>query len=212
MFWAENKGGASGMDISFLDEKGISTKDGIGYTGNQEKYISAIQRYFKGYENNKTQVMDYLEASDLENYCIKVHSLKSNSRMIGASALSSAFEELETASRNNDLETVKAKTEPALKMYSEVIEILRPLGEAEAVKISGELSVDEAKKTAEALLNALDDFDDALSLELAGKLSNYPFRITQKQRLREATDNIRDFLYDEAAELIREIVPSIDGD
>ena len=78
--------------------------------------------------------------------------------------------------------------------------------------ISGELSADEAKKTAEALLNALDDFDDELSLELAGKLSNYPFRITQKQRLREATDNIQDFLYDEAAELIREIVPSIDGD
>ena len=43
------------MDISFLDEKGISTKGGIGYTGNQEKYISALQRYFKGYETTKSR-------------------------------------------------------------------------------------------------------------------------------------------------------------
>ena len=40
-------------DISWLDEKGISTKDGIGYTGSEERYIAALQRFFKGYEKNR---------------------------------------------------------------------------------------------------------------------------------------------------------------
>ena len=46
--------------------------------------------------------------------------------------------------------------------------------------------------------------------KLAAKLSGYPFRITQKTKLKEATDYISDFMYDEAAALIREILPAIE--
>ena len=198
------------MDLSFLDEKGISTKDGISYTGNQEKYISAIQRYFKGYESNKRSVEDHLAASDLNNYCIKVHSIKSNSRMIGASHLGDLFEELEMASRNNDLETIKAKTDTALKEYSDLIDILRPIGEMEPIKVSGEISAEEAKETADKLLEALDEFDDERSSELVKKFQGYPFRLRQRQTVKEAENYISDFMYDEAAELIREVIPSIE--
>ena len=146
----------------------------------------------------------------MEGYCIKVQSLKSNSKMIGAMSLAAAFEELEDASRNNDIDLVKEKTGPALKQYSEVIEILRPAGEAEAVMVAGELSAEEAKETAEKLLEALDDFDDDLSKEYVEKLLGYPFRITQKQKVKEAENFILDFMYDEASDLIREIIPSIE--
>lgn len=198
------------MDLKWLDEKGISTANGMGYTGSEGKYLSALQRFFKGYENNRAAVTDLLESSDIENYCIKVHSLKSNSRMIGADALAAAFEELETASRNNDLALITSKTGTVLDMYKAVIETIRPIGEMEAVKVSGELSADEARDTADKLLAALDDFDDDLSAELAGKLMGYPFRITQKNILKEAIDNISDFMYDEAAEQVRSIIPAIE--
>ena len=60
------------------------------------------------------------------------------------------------------------------------------------------------------LLAALEDYDDELSKELAIKLSCYPFRITQSNKLTEASGYIDDFMYDEAAELIREIYPHIE--
>ena len=60
------------------------------------------------------------------------------------------------------------------------------------------------------LLEALDDFDDDLSAELVKKLSGYPFRLTQKDRLAEAAAFIGDFLYDEAAEIIKEISGEIE--
>ena len=198
------------MDISWLDKEGISTKDGIGYTGSEEKYISALQRFFKGYETNRKTVEETLAASDCEGYCIKVHSLKSNSKMIGASALSKAFEELENASRNHDTDLVISKTSGTLDLYKNVIELIRPIGETEAVRASGEISADEAKETASQLLEALDDCDDERSSELANKLTGYPFRITQKEKLKKAIDLIADFLYDEAADLIKEIIPDIE--
>ena len=198
------------MDLGFLDEKGISTAEGIGYTGGEEKYISALQRFFKGYENNRDLVRNLLDTSDTEGYCVRVHSLKSNAKMIGADGLALAFEELENASRNYDIPAMKEKTGPALELYAEVIETIRPIGEMQPVKAAGEISVEEAKETADKLLEALDDFDDELSSELVKKLKGYPFRLTQKEMLREAEEKIADFMYDEAADLIKAVKPSIE--
>ena len=198
------------MDISWLDKEGISTKDGIGYTGSEEKYISALQRFFKGYETNRKAVEDLLAASDIEGYCIKVHSLKSNSKMIGASALSKEFGELENASRNGDTALINEKTAGVLERYGNVIQLIRPIGEKESIKPAGEISADEAKELSDRLLEALDDFDDERSSELANKLIGYPFRITQKEKLKKAIELIADFLYDEAADLIKEIIPDIE--
>ena len=41
-------------------------------------------------------------------------------------------------------------------------------------------------------------------------LSGYPFRMTQADKLREAVSLIEDFMYDEAADIIRQIVPTIE--
>ncbi len=198
------------MDLGWLDEKGISASDGIGYTGGEEKYIAALQRFYKGYETNRDMVKEMLETQDTEGYCIRVHSLKSNAKMIGAKKLAEAFEELETASRNFDTAFMNEKTAPALEMYAQVIDTIRPIGDMEPVKVSGEITADEARAIADELLEALDDFDDDLSAELAGKLMGYPFRIRQKEMLKEAAAHISDFMYDEAAELIKEIIPTIE--
>ncbi len=198
------------FDFSILKENGISVTEGISYTGGNEKYVSALQRYFRGYESNKKALEDFLSAGDMENYSIKVHSLKSNSRMIGASALGDAFEELELASKDGDADLVNSKTHLALDLYARVIDAIRPFGEMEKVTAGDEITAEEAKETAEKLLEALDDFDDDLSAELATKLGGYPFRITQRQKLKEAAGLISDFMYDEAAELIKEIIPTIE--
>lgn len=197
------------MDLSWLDEKGISTEDGLGYTGGTEQYIAALQRYYKGYETNRKVVEEMLATYNVEGYCIKVHALKSNSRMIGALALARAFEMLEMASRKEDIAAMQAGTAPVLALYEEVIDILRPIGEVEAAATSGELSAAEASDTAGQLLEALDDFDDEQAAKLAEKLAGYPFRLAQKQMLREAMEHIQNFMYDEAAELIREISSAI---
>ena len=199
-----------GFDMSFLDQNGISTKEGLGYTGGADKYISALQRYYKGYEANRDAVSEYLSANDMDSYAIKVHSLKSNSKMIGATKLGALFEELEMAAKSGNDELVKSKTGEALDLYAQVIGVIRPIGEAVSVKAQGEISADEAKETAEKLLEALDDFDDERSAELAAKLEGYPFRLTQREKLKDAVNYISEFMYDEAADLIREIVPAIE--
>ncbi len=199
-----------GADLSFLDGSGIDIKTGLDYTGGEDKYLSALQRFYNSYEKNRTKVEDFFSAKDYESYMITVHALKSNSKMIGAMDLSKAFETLEMAARNNETAVIESETAAALAEYQKLIEILKPISEMGDLKAPSEISAEEAKSVAEKLLEALDDFDDELSKELAVKLSGYPFRLTARDKLKEAEKYIDDFMYDEAAELIKEIAPTIE--
>ena len=198
------------FDINKLIEAGIDTQMGIAYTGSQEKYISALQRFVRSAQGNREKINNHVDAGDMESFMITVHALKSNSKMIGAMELSSMFEILEMASKNNDRPAVDANLQRTFDEYDKVLELLKPLGEMDTFTAAGEIGAKEAIETADALLAALDDFDDDLAASLVKKLAGYPFRITQREKLKSAAENISQFMYDEAARLIREIYPTID--
>jgi HPt (histidine-containing phosphotransfer) domain-containing protein len=197
-------------NLAVLSELGLDTQSGITYTGGPEKYIAAIQRFFKSFEKNRGKVLSFFEAKDYESLMITVHALKSNARMIGADPLSKAFEALEMAAKGNDIAYIEANTEQTLEDYARLVGALEPVGAGETVKPADELTASQAREVADALLAALDDFDDEQAGKLAEKLSGYPFRMTQAGMLRQVRDRIADFLYDEAAELVRQIAETIE--
>ena len=199
-----------GQDLTWLKNAGLDTDTGFGFTGGEDKYISAVRRFYSNYEKNRDKVAGYYGAKDYENYMITVHALKSNAKMIGALDLSSAFERLEMAARNGDIAAIDSENESTMSSYRELIEALKPIEELGDVKPADEITGDVARTVADDLLNALDDFDDDLSKQLVNKLMGYPFRITQMDKLKEAAAFVDDFMYDEAAELIKQIYPSIE--
>ena len=196
--------------IEILKEAGLDIKQGLEYTGGEDNYISAVQRFYKGYEKNRPKIMEYYSARDYNSYMITVHALKSNAKMIGAMELSKAFEELETAAKNSDAVIIEEKNNQTLESYKQLAEALKPIGEMEEVHPDDEISATEAREVADKLLSALDDFDDSLSKGLAEKLLGYPFRITQREKLKEAIGFIDDFMYDDAADIIKEIYSGIE--
>ncbi|MBQ9333545.1 MAG: Hpt domain-containing protein [Lachnospiraceae bacterium] len=198
------------MDITWMNEAGLDTQTGISYTGNSDKYASAVQRFYKNHEKNRAKVEEYFAAKDYENFMITVHALKSNAKMIGAMNLSGRFEALENAAREQDTATIEELTPVALKEYAELIEKLKPVGEMGDVKAADEIPADIARTTVERLLAALDDFDDEEAKKQAKVLSGYPFRLTQAEKLKEAAAFIEDFMYDEAADIIRQIATAIE--
>ena len=86
-----------------------------------------------------------------------------------------------------------------------LVEQLKPLGVDAGSAPAAELSADKAAKTAQELLDALDEYDDELSAKLASALTGYPFEAGQREMLDKAIAYIGDFMYDEAADIIRDI-------
>lgn len=197
-------------DFEWINEIGLDTKAGMGYTGGQDKYISALQRFYKSFDKNVNKVDGFLLKEDYEGYMITVHALKSNAKMIGAMELSKLFEALEEASREQQIDVVKRDTPNVIQEYGSLVKKLAPIGEIGEFHAADEISGEKAKQVAEELLQALDDFDDDGSKELILRLSGYPFRTTQKEILKTALSYIEDFMYDEAADAVKEVIPSIE--
>ncbi len=197
-------------DLAWLESMGLDTQTGINYTGRFDKYLSAVYRFFSNYGKNKAKVEKYYGVQDYENFMIAVHALKSNAKMIGAIELGQHFEGLEMAAKNHEVDYVKNNLDAVMKEYEDLVNKIAPLGQTGVVLAADEITAEEAKRVSEELLAALDDFDDELSKELVQKLAGYPFRVTQREKLKIAQEYIEDFLYDDAAAIIREIIPSIE--
>ena len=197
-------------DINYLKGLGVDTDKGLEYMRSEDKYISAVQRYYKSYENNLSKLTDFYNNKDYKNYCIVVHSLKSNSKMIGLTSLAKSFEELEIAANNSNYNIIYQNHSIVLEEWGKFISKLKPIGEMKLIKPEDEITSSEAKGIASELLIALDDFDDELSSELIHKLSGYPFRLTQRELLDKAIEYVEDFLYDDAATIIKDIEKTIE--
>ena len=61
-----------GMDILWMKEAGLDTEAGIGYTGSEEKYVSAVQRFYRNYEKNRAKVEEAFNSKDNESLKITV--------------------------------------------------------------------------------------------------------------------------------------------
>lgn len=109
-----------------LREAGIDTSGGMNYSMNTEDvYLKILAEYASEFENRSRSIKEYYEKKDWENYSVYVHSLKSTSRTIGATALSGIAAELEAAANNRDENTIMQKHESAIAQYTKIASVIR---------------------------------------------------------------------------------------
>lgn len=75
-----------------------------------------------------------MKEEDYGNFTLKIHSLKTVAKIIGAPKFSAAAVELETAGKNGDIETIKEKTPKLLVSYRALAHHLASLAHDEEDK------------------------------------------------------------------------------
>ena len=94
---------------------------GLSYCMDSKTFLVEIMRSFK--EPKKADAIQAaFDAEDWETYKISVHALKSTSRTIGAVNLSKKAEKLELATKNDNIEEVKAGHDDLMQNYQKVRE------------------------------------------------------------------------------------------
>ena len=139
------------------------------------------------------EIEEFYKSGDLEAYTIRVHALKSSSRIIGAAGLSEKARLLEEAGKNKDKEYIEQNTEELLKEF-------RSLGERIAGVFSDNSSEAKEPITEEKLTDAyntiyeLAQMMDYDSLELIFEsLKEYSFEEKDRlklQRIKSAMDEL----------------------
>lgn len=169
------------MDIAagyewLKDISGLDPDCGIENCGSFESFLSVLTVFHKSAKESIDDIRQSFETMDIPAYTVKVHGLKSASRIIGAAELSTAAKELEDAGRAGDADFIRAHNGRLLEMYVALEEKLEKLDEQEAEK--SELTGAELDEAFQTLAEIAGTMDYGLMDDLLDSLKRY--RINEK--------------------------------
>ena len=84
-----------GLKYEDLKEQGFDVDEGFTYTGSSEKYLAALQRFYRRSGKTTGYIREMSGEGQYEELTIVVHALKSNARTIGADHLAGLAEQME---------------------------------------------------------------------------------------------------------------------
>jgi CheY-like chemotaxis protein len=150
----------------------LDVESALKNCGSEELLLQTINQYHSSIDEKAMELQQFYEAEDWKNYEIKVHSLKSTSRLIGALKFSKLAEFLEECAHNNTISEIRENHKKLIDIFLNFRYILEPLLEnndnnIEKPEISEE-ELSEKIKLLEEYANAFDiDGLDNLIKELS---------------------------------------------
>ncbi len=184
------------------ETEGILVPEGIKNSGGISNYIFSLELFFDTIDVNLKVLKDAYEADNIRLYTIKVHSLKSSARIIGAMELSWLAESLEDAGNREDMAFID---ENAPKLFSEYEAFKTKLAGLTEDKDSGDkemISEEELKEAYSALSDMIPQMDyDAVEMILL-QLREYALPKEDEDRIKKLEKMLKVFDWDGMEELI----------
>ncbi len=122
----------SSTDIKFLKEHGIDVEKGLELLEDIETYKDTMDTFITGATLRLKQLASYKENSDMENYAILVHALKSDSKYLGFTKLAELSYEHELKSKEKDAPYIKEHFDELLQEGERIIQISKEYRENNA--------------------------------------------------------------------------------
>ena len=185
----------------------------INYGNDKGKYLQILKFIHDDGEAHLHRIKDYLEGKHYREYVYEVHSLKALMAGIGANQLSEFARLQEYAGRDGNEEVIKREASFMLERYEEMLEnitkLLNDCGmlREDIVQIrEKELTWTEFCNLLHSLQGSLDLLEQGEAARKADNLLTYPFDVGIRKQLIEIKHAINEFEYDEASELIRQLL------
>ena len=93
-------------DVSLLTSNGVDVEKSLELFGEMDIYDETLEEFLIGVNQKLSDIKRYKEASDMANYAIQVHSLKSDARYLGFTNLAELSYNHEMASKANNINYV----------------------------------------------------------------------------------------------------------
>lgn len=148
--------------------KGINITEGIRYSGSEELWKQMMGNFYTLIDAKTLKLQKCLDDGMLKDFIIEVHALKSSSRVIGASELSTCFSELEALGNAGEEKKIQEILPDVLELYQSYKEVLRVYGISQINK--KEVSKEEIVLYLEGIQKAIDNFDLDVADEAMQKL------------------------------------------
>ncbi len=183
----------------------ISVDDGIKYCGGAQAFIDSLKMFHETIADNADVIEGAFRDEDIKLYTIKVHAMKSSSRIIGALDLSERFKAMEDAGNAGDIEYIKNNVEELMKDYREYASKLEKLNKAAGDNNNAdkkEISADELADAYEALKELVSQMDyDGVSMVL-DQVKEYKLPEEDETKMKELQKYLKLFNWDEMEKIM----------
>ena len=179
----------------------LESEVGIKNSGSKDAFLSVLKIYHDSYDVKAKELNDYFAEGDWKNYTIKIHALKSSSRLVGALKLGADAEALEMAGKNNDISFIQENHAAAMKEYEEIKDAL-----AKEYGVSGDLPEVPQEKLVEAY-EAIESFAEMMDYDcvkmVLDSLKEYILPEKEKQRFDKVAKLLSEMNWDGIKEEIK---------
>lgn len=110
-------------DVNLLKSNGVNVDQSLELFGDMETYDETLEEFLSGVGEKLSNIEKYKEASDMANYAILVHSLKSDSKYLGFTTLAELSYNHEMASKANNVEYVYANYDSLIKEANRIVKL-----------------------------------------------------------------------------------------
>ncbi|MCR5757747.1 MAG: response regulator [Selenomonas sp.] len=189
----------------FLAQIGeLDLQAGIKNNGDEESYRESLKIYASMVDKYIKEITDYMQAGDVENATIKIHALKSTSRIIGALAIGELAQRLENAGKAGERDVLERELDGLLQRCQVLGEQLRPLlaagdGEDEDLPL---ISLEALQDIYLAMGICADNCDSLGIEELIEQVKDFRLPEEEKQRFQAIRDAADNFDFDQLASLL----------
>ncbi|MBQ1327173.1 MAG: response regulator [Lachnospiraceae bacterium] len=195
-----NTCGIDGMLPDFIRNiKAIDVKTGIKHCGSDKAYLITLKKFLDTAEKNADEIEAFWTAKDIKNTTIKVHALKSTSRIIGALELGDFAAKLEKAGDSDDIIILEEELPELISQYRKLAKELEPLNNQEKTEGDDErpvISNEELNETYRKLLEYCANFDFDSVVCVAQTLEKYQIPKEETERVEAILKAVDDFDYD----------------
>ena len=178
---------------------------GLERCGDEEGYLEILRIYYDTAEEKAKEIQRFMDEEDWENYTIRVHSLKSTSRVIGLLALGDAAAALEAAGETGDIPMIRKRTPVLLKNLKAFTDKLQELYAKEEEEDSSLPEADE--QMLKDAYQALKEFAENMDFENASfvleEMADYRLPQRDKELFDELGNAVNQLDWNRVTELLR---------
>lgn len=110
-------------DVNLLISNGVDINSSLELFGDMETYNETLEEFLNGVDEKLGNIEKYKEASDMANYAILVHSLKSDSKYLGFTKLAELSYNHEMASKANNTDYVYVNYDALMEEAKRIIKV-----------------------------------------------------------------------------------------
>ena len=112
-------------NVEYLKSQGVDIDKALELLGDMEMYNDMVNDFISEIDNKINDIKKFHDTSDMPNYAIQVHSLKSDSKYLGLMHLAELAYNHEMASKGNDVNYVNEHYDELMKEANKMISVMK---------------------------------------------------------------------------------------